>query len=69
MKDVTAIVYLGVLVMNLSIYKQHAMKWRIVLVCIEGGSVIDCGVDVFADLKRKAEECSHHVERCRVRKR
>jgi len=57
MEDVAAIVYLGVLVMNLSIYKQHAMKWRILVVCIEGGRVTNCGVDVFVDLERKAEEC------------
>jgi hypothetical protein len=49
MEDVATIVYLGVLVMNLSIYKQHAMKWRILVVCIEGGRVADCGVDVFTD--------------------
>jgi hypothetical protein len=57
MEDVATIVYLGVLVMNLSIYKQHAMKWRILVVCIEGGRVNDCSVDVFADLERKTEEC------------
>ena len=59
MEDVATIIYLSVLMMNLSIYKQHAMKWRILVVCIEGGRVTDCGVDVFADLERKADECRY----------
>jgi hypothetical protein len=51
MEDVTAIAYLGVLVMNLSIYEQQALKWRILFVCIEVGEVTDCeGVYVFADI-------------------
>ena len=64
MEDVAAIVYLSILVMNLSIYKQHAMQWRILVVCIEGGGVADCNsVDEYTNLVRKAEECCPRLTR------